>query len=160
MGKKKTTDPSVKIVARNKRARHDYELDQRFEAGLVLTGTEVKSLRLGKANLTDSYAKIEDGEAWLVNCHISPYPFAYYDNHDPDRKRKLLLSRKEIDKLQSKTKERGMALIPLALYFKKGWAKVELALARGKRAHDKRQAIKEREQSREMERAIRHRIYD
>ncbi|MEW6264712.1 MAG: SsrA-binding protein SmpB [Thermodesulfobacteriota bacterium] len=153
----KKLEETVKVICRNKRARHEYELGDRFEAGLVLTGTEVKSLRLGKANLTDAYARIEDGEAWLIKAHISPYPFAYYGNHEPERRRKLLLHRKELKKLYGRTQERGQSLVPLAIYFKRGKAKVELALARGKRAYDKRQDVKRREADREMARALRHR---
>ncbi len=153
-------DESIKIVCRNKRARHDYEVGDRFEAGIVLTGTEVKSLRLGKANLIDSYAKIQDGEVWLINSHITPYPFAHYDNHEPERKRKLLMHKTEIKKLYGQTQEKGRSLIPLAIYFKNGKAKVELALAKGKRAYDKRQTLKERTADREIARAIRHRSSD
>jgi SsrA-binding protein len=158
--KNKSPEPSVKTVCRNKRARFDYEIGDRYEAGLVLTGTEVKSLRLGKANLTDGYARIQNGEVWLYKAHISPYPFAYYGNHDPERPRKLLLNSKEIRKLVGRTQERGFALIPLSIYFKKGWAKVDLAVAKGKKTHDKRQAIKERDAEREVERAIRRRQFD
>jgi len=146
-----------KLIAKNKKARFNYEIGERFEAGMVLTGTEVKSLRMGKANLTDAYAKLKDGEAWLVSCHISPYPFAYYDNHEPERPRKLLLHKAELKKLTGKVNEQGMSLIPLALYFKRGRAKVELALAKGKKRHDKREAIKRRDMDREMERAMRQR---
>jgi SsrA-binding protein len=142
-------------VARNKKARFNYELGDRMEAGMVLTGTEVKSLRLGKANLTDSYARIKDGEAWLYSCHISPYPYAAYDNHDPERPRKLLLHKRELRKLAGKVQEQGLSLIPLAIYFKRGRAKVELALAKGKKLYDKRQAMKKRDQEREMARAFR-----
>ena len=145
----------IKVVCRNKRARFDYELKDRYEAGMVLSGTEVKSLRLGKANLTDAYARIIDGEVWLYKAHISPYPFAHFDNHEPERRRKLLLNGKEIKKLYGKTQERGESLIPLSIYFKNGWAKVELALARGKKAYDKRQTMKQKDATREMERAIR-----
>lgn len=145
---------AIKLIAKNKRARFNYELGDRFEAGLVLTGSEVKSLRMGKANLTDSYAKLKNGEAWLVGCHISPYPYASYDNHQPERPRKLLLHKRELHKLEGKIKEQGMSLIPLALYFRRGKAKVELALAKGKKLHDKRQIIKKRDQQREMERAL------
>lgn len=147
----------TKLVAKNKKARFNYELGDRFEAGLVLQGTEVKSLRLGKANLTDAYARLKDGEAWLISCHISAYPFAYYDNHEPERPRKLLLHKRELKKLAGKVQEQGWSLIPLAIYFKRGKAKVELALAKGKKIHDKRQTIKKREQDREMQRALRHR---
>ena len=157
---KSPKDKSLKIVCRNKRARFDYELDARFEAGMVLTGTEVKSLRMGKANLTDSYAKLKNGEVWLHKAHISPYPYAHFDNHEPERTRKLLLSKKEIGKLFIQTKERGYSLIPLAIYFKNGWAKVELALAKGKKAHDKRQSMKQRDAEREMARAIRRQDRD
>ena len=148
-------DQGIKLVAKNKKARFDYELGDRFEAGMVLGGSEVKSLRLGKANLTDSYAKIKDGEAWLISCHISAYPWAHYDNHDPERPRKLLLHRREIRRLDAKLSEQGYSLIPLAIYFKNGKAKVELALAKGKKLFDKRQSIKEREQNRDMARAMR-----
>jgi len=145
---------NIKIVARNKKARFNYDLSDRYEAGLVLTGTEVKSLRMGKASLGDAYAKITDGEAWLVGCQIQPYPFAHYDNHEPNRSRKLLLHKSELKRLGGKLAEQGYSLIPTALYFKQGRAKVELALARGKKKHDKRATIKKREQEREMARAI------
>ena len=158
MSKKPESD--IKIVCRNKRARFDYELEGRIEAGLVLTGSEVKSLRMGKANLTDAYARIVDGEVWLVKAHISPYPFAHYDNHDPERSRKLLLNQKEIRKMYGRIQEKGQSLIPLSIYFKKGWAKVELALAKGKKAYDKRRTMKERDAEREMARAIRRRSND
>ncbi len=148
----------VKIVAVNKKARFNYELGDRYEAGLVLTGTEVKSLRMGKANLTDSFAKFSDrGELWVRGLHISPYPFAYYDNHTPERPRKLLLHKRELRRLAGKVNEQGYSLIPLRLYFKRGRAKLELALAKGKKLHDKRQALKRRDQEREMERALRRR---
>jgi SsrA-binding protein len=123
---------------------------------MVLTGSEVKSLRMGKANLTDSYARLKNNEIWLVSCHISPYPWASYDNHTPERPRKLLLHRREINKITGKIKEGGMSLIPLAIYFKRGRAKVELALAKGKKAHDKRETLKRRTQEREMQRALKH----
>jgi SsrA-binding protein len=154
----KKQDSDIKIVCRNKRARYDYELEGRIEAGLVLTGSEVKSLRMGKANLTDAYARIVDGEVWLIKAHISPYPFAHHDNHDPERNRKLLLNQKEIRKMSGRIQEKGQSLIPLAIYFKKGWAKVELALAKGKKSYDKRHTLKERDADREMARAIRRRI--
>ncbi|MCF8034622.1 MAG: SsrA-binding protein SmpB [Desulfarculaceae bacterium] len=146
----------IKIIARNKKARFDYELSDRFEAGLVLAGTEVKSLRMGKASLSEAYARIKNGEVWLVGCQIQPYPFAYYDNHDPTRPRKLLLHKREIKRLTGKLAEQGYSLIPVALYFKRGKAKVELALGKGKKRHDKRAAIKRREQEREMARAMKH----
>ncbi|MFZ5585743.1 MAG: SsrA-binding protein SmpB [Thermodesulfobacteriota bacterium] len=146
---------STKLIAKNKKARFNYELGDRFEAGLVLTGTEVKSMRMGKANLSDSYAKIKEGEAWLMGCHVSAYPFAYYDNHEPERPRKLLLHKRELRKLAGKLGEQGYSLIPVALYFKDGRAKVELALAKGKKLYDKRQDLKKRDQEREMERGFR-----
>ena len=145
----------VKLIAKNKKARFNYELGDRFEAGLVLKGSEVKSLRMGKANLSDSYAKIKDGEGWLISCHISQYPFTHYDNHDPERPRKLLLHKRELRKLTGKLTEQGYSLIPTALYFKNGRAKVELALAKGKKLFDKRQDLKKRDQQREMERSFR-----
>ncbi|MBW2052720.1 MAG: SsrA-binding protein SmpB [Deltaproteobacteria bacterium] len=146
-----------KIVCRNKRARFDYKINEVYEAGLVLTGTEVKSLRQGRANLTDSYARVIDGEVWMLNSHISPYPYAYHGNHDTDRRRKLLLHKREIKKLYGKTQEKGMSLIPMSIYFKDGKAKVELGLAEGKQVFDKRQAIKKRMADREMARALRQR---
>ena len=154
---KKEQDKNIKIVCRNKRARFDYELGEKFEAGMVLTGTEVKSLRDGKANLSDSYAKIENGEVWLIKANISPYAFAHYDNHDPERKRKLLLNKKEIARIFSRTQERGQSLIPLAIYFRDGYAKVEIALAKGKKSYDKRQDMKRKDAEREMARVFRRR---
>lgn len=147
----------IKIVAENRKARHDYLIVDQYEAGLVLTGTEVQSLRLGKANLKDAYAKVKDGEVWLYQMHISPYPFAYYNNHDPLRVRKLLLHKREILRLYAKANEQGHTLVPLKLYFKAGKAKITLALAKGKREFDKRQALRERDQKREVERARRQR---
>ncbi len=144
----------VKLVARNKKARFNYELGDRYEAGMVLLGSEVKSLRMGKANLTDSYARVKNQEVWLMGLHISPYPWATHTNHEPERPRKLLLHRREIRRLVGKMNEQGFSLIPLSVYFEHGRAKVELALARGKKKHDKRQAIKRRDQEREMERAL------
>ena len=146
---------AVKIIAQNKKARHDYDLGDRYEAGLVLTGTEVKSLRMGKANLTDAYVRLINGEAYMVGAHISPYPWAYFDNHDPLRRRKLLLKRQELKRLYGRLNEQGYSLIPLRLYFKDGLAKAELALARGKKSHDKRHALKEADAKREMARALR-----
>ncbi len=146
---------AIKIICQNKKARHEYELGDRYEAGLVLTGTEVKSLRLGKANLTDAYARIINGEAWLVGAHISPYPWAYFGNHDPLRKRKLLLRGQELKRLYGKLQEQGYSFIPLKLYFKDGLAKAEMVLARGKKTHDKRHAMKEADAKREMARALR-----
>ena len=137
----------------NRRARHDYFIEESVEAGLVLTGSEVKSLRAGKAQLKDSYAQIKRGELWLVNAHISEYSPSAQFGHEPMRARKLLLHRREIDRLMGKVKEQGLTLVPLRLYFKHGRAKVELGLARGKKLYDKRESIKEREMRREMDRA-------
>ena len=142
----------IKIIAQNRKARHDYHIDEEFEAGMVLKGTEVKSLRLGRANLKDSYARIKNGEVFVHQMHINPYPFAYYDNHDPLRPRKLLLHKREIKRLYGKVNEKGLTLIPLKMYFKNGKAKISIALARGKRKYDKRDAIRRREEQREMER--------
>jgi SsrA-binding protein len=142
-------------VATNRQARYRYNLLDSWEAGLMLTGTEVKSLREGKAQLKDGYAAVKDGEVWLHNVHIPPYGPAARENHDPDRSRKLLMHRREIDRLAGQTRERGLTIVPTRLYFSDGRAKVEIALARGKDVGDKRHAIKERELKREMERAIR-----
>ena len=142
----------TKLVAENRKARHDYIIEDTFEAGLMLVGTEVKSLRMGKANLKDSYARIKNGEVFVYQMHIGAYPFAYYNNHEPLRVRKLLLHNYEIKKLYGKINEKGYSLIPLKLYFKGGKAKLSLALARGKRSHDKRETIRRRDQKRELER--------
>lgn len=141
----------------NRRARHDFIIEETVEAGMVLVGSEVKALREGKANLKDGYGQIERGELWLSNAHISPYDPASQFGHEPTRKRKLLLHRHEIARLHGKVKERGFTLIPLRLYFKNGRAKVELALARGKKRYDKRAAIREREVRRELDRATKMR---
>jgi SsrA-binding protein len=146
-----------KHVTSNRRALHDYEILEKVEAGLVLLGPEVKSLREGKANLSDAYAVLRRGEAFLVNAHVSPYEKAGRENPPPRRERKLLLHRGEIARLAGKVAERGLTLVPLSVYFKNGRAKVELGLARGKRVHDKRESIRRREQEREMERAVRDR---
>jgi SsrA-binding protein len=142
----------IKVIAENRKARHDYFIEETFEAGLVLKGTEVKALRGGRANLKDSYARIIGGEVWVINMHISPYAFAYYDNHEPRRQRKLLLHQREIKKLYGKVNEMGYALVPLRLYFKRGKAKLLLGLARGKKKHDKRDSIRRRDQERELAR--------
>ena len=142
-----------KLVAQNRKARHDYHIEDVVEAGLVLQGTEVKSLRAGHATLVDGYADVKDGEVWLHGVHIPEYTEGTWTNHEPRRKRKLLLHRNEISKLIGKTKEGGFTLVPLSLYFKDGYAKVEIALARGRKAYDKRQAIAERDAKREAERA-------
>lgn len=147
-----------RTIAVNKKAFHDYEVVETFEAGIALTGTEVKSLRENKASLRDAFATIRGGEVWLHNVHIAPYSHGNRSNPDPDRTRKLLLHRSEIRYLIGKTKEKGLTLIPLKLYFSPaGLVKVELALARGKRLHDKRDAIAEREHKREVERALKDR---
>ncbi|HEX4816089.1 MAG TPA: SsrA-binding protein SmpB [Nonomuraea sp.] len=146
-----------KVIAQNKRARHDYHVEDTFEAGLVLQGTEVKSLREGRASLVDGYATIDGDEAWLLNVHIPEYAQGTWTNHAARRKRKLLLHRKEIDKLAAKTKEGGLTIVPLSLYFKDGRAKVEIALARGKKDWDKRQSLAEQQAKREMARALRYR---
>lgn len=146
-----------KLVAQNRRARYDYHIDDTWEAGLVLTGTEVKSLRAGRASLVDGYAQVRDGELWLMGVHIPEYTQGSWTNHEPRRPRKLLLHRREIDRLMGKSEEQGFTIVPLSLYFKDGKAKIEIALARGKRAYDKRQAIAKREAAREMQRATRHR---
>lgn len=145
------------VIARNRRARHDYHIEDTVEGGLVLTGTEVKSLRAGRASLTDGFAQIEDGEVWLHGVHIPEYTQGTWTNHEPRRPRKVLLHRQEIDRWAAKTAERGLTIVPLALYFKDGRVKVELALARGKRTYDKRHDLAERDAAREVERALRRR---
>ncbi|HEX6058684.1 MAG TPA: SsrA-binding protein SmpB [Gemmatimonadaceae bacterium] len=145
----------ITVIARNKRARHDYHILDTWEAGLVLTGTEVKSLRDGKANLSDAYAVVNAGEVFLLNLHISPYERGNVFNHEPTRTRKLLLNRKEIRKLIGSVERQGLTLIPLELYFKRGKAKVALALGKGKKLHDKRETARERDAEREMARAVR-----
>lgn len=147
------TDPN-RDIAVNRRARHEYHIDETFEAGIALMGSEVKALRAGKANLQDSFARVENGEVWLWNVHISPYGPASQFGHEPTRTRKLLLHREEIARLHGKVKERGLTLVPLRLYFKNGRAKVELGLARGKKQHDKRDAIRAREVQREVDREL------
>jgi SsrA-binding protein len=146
-----------KLIADNRRARHEYHLLERFEAGLVLTGTEVKSLRDGRATIDRAFADVRDGEVWLVGAHISPYAQASLGGHDPDRDRKLLLHRKEISSLIGKVKERGLTLVPTRLYFKNGRVKVELALARGKEQRDKRRELARRDADRQIERALKAR---
>jgi SsrA-binding protein len=142
------------MVAQNRKARHDYHLGDRFEAGLVLTGTEVKSLRLGRASLADAFATVDDGEVWLRNAHIPEYTFGTWTNHATRRKRKLLLHRREIEKLERATTASGRTIVPLAMYFNDGYAKVELAVATGKKDWDKRQTIAEREANRDAARAL------
>jgi SsrA-binding protein len=143
----------IKLIAQNRKARFDYFIEEELEAGLVLRGTEVKSLRLGKANLKDAYARIKDGEVFVHQMHIAPYPFAYYDNHDPLRPRKLLLHKREIKRLYGKVNEKGFTLVPLKIYFKNGKVKITLALVKGKRKYDKRETIRRRDEKREMDRA-------
>ena len=143
-----------KLIADNRRARHDYHLLDRYEAGLVLTGTEVKSLRDGKATLQQAYADVREGEAWLVGLHIAEYGQGNRSNHDPDRPRKLLLHRREIDQLYGRVRERGFTVVPTRLYFRDGRVKVELALARGKELHDKRRDIAARDAQRQIEREL------
>lgn len=146
-----TQETGKKIIALNRKARHDYFIYDTFEAGIVLRGTEVKSLREGKVNLRDSFAQVRNGEVYLVGCHINPYLQGNIFNHDPLRDRKLLLHGKEIEKLIGKTAERGYTLVPLSLYFKRGKAKVEIGLAKGKKLYDKREAIKKRDVERELD---------
>ncbi|MEN8182000.1 MAG: SsrA-binding protein SmpB [Myxococcota bacterium] len=150
-------DDDRKLIASNRRARFDYEILDTFEAGIVLLGPEVKSLRAGNANLSDAYATVRRGELFLVNAHISPYTQAGRENPDPRRERKLLLHKREIGRLGGQVAERGRTLVPLALYFRGGRAKVELALARGKRRFDRRETIRRREQEREVQRELRGR---
>src|SRR5262245_63023222 len=144
-----------RTIATNRRARHEYSILETYEAGLVLRGTEVKSLRAGLVNFKDSYATVRNGEIWLLGCHINPYSHGTDANHDPERDRKLLMHSREISRLTGKVAERGLTLIPLKLYFKAGRAKVEIGLARGRKLHDKRSAIREREVRREMDKAAR-----
>jgi SsrA-binding protein len=148
------TSEHKKILTENRKARHDYFIDDEYEAGMVLLGTEVKSLRLGRVNLKDSYAKIKNGEVFVHQMHIGQYPFAHYDNHDPLRPRKLLLHNHEIKKLIGKVQEKGYSLIPVRVYFKNGKVKMSLALARGKRKYDKRESIRNRDEKRDMERSL------
>jgi SsrA-binding protein len=151
-------DPKArKVVASNRRARHDYDILDTFECGIALVGSEVKSLRSGQAQLKDAYGAVRGMELWLEHLHIAPYRFARDGGHDPERSRKLLMHRKEIERLVGKVNEGGLTLIPLSVYFSHGLAKVELALARGRRKYDKRQKIRERTERREMDRALRRR---
>lgn len=152
-----TTDekPAIESIAKNRRARHDYSIIDTFEAGLVLTGSEVKSLREGKANLADAYGIVRDGEIFLINLHISLYERASYNNHEPTRTRKLLLHKREITKLIGAIERQGLTLVPLELYFKAGIAKVVLALGKGKKLHDKREDEKERDANRQIARVVR-----
>ncbi len=151
-------DEGVKIISDNRKARHDYHILDTLEAGIALQGTEVKSLRLGKVNIRDSFARVKDGEVFLHGMHISPYEHGNRFNHDPLRIRKLLLHKREIQRLIGKTKEQGLTLIPLRLYFKRGRAKVELAVAQGKKLYDKRETLARKDEARRVERAIKDRF--
>lgn len=155
---KKQRAPTSGDVATNRRARHKFELVEKLEAGIVLRGSEVKSLRTGKAQMADAYAVVDDGEVWLRNLHIPPYEPASRENHEPERPRKLLLHRAEIERLVGKTAERGLTLVPTRIYFKNGRAKLELALARGKEGRDRRKEIAERDVRREVEREFKGRM--
>lgn len=146
-----------KLICNNKKAWHEYFIEEKFEAGIVLTGTEVKSLRMGRGNLNDAFAQFREGEAYLNNLHISPYDFGNRENHDPDRLRKLLLHKKEIAKLFGRIREQGYTLIPLRLYFKNGMVKVELGLAKGKKLYDKREDLKKKDHQREIAQATKER---
>lgn len=154
---KKPEKPGIKVVATNRKARHDYTIEDTIEAGIVLAGSEIKSVRDGRINLRDSYAAIEGGEVWMHNVHIAPYDPASHYGHEPRRRRKLLLHRRQIARLESRIQEKGYTLIPLRMYLSHNKAKVELALARGKRQYDKRAAIAAREDQRRTERALRER---
>lgn len=158
MGRKEPAagkDQPRRIIAENRKARHEFEILERVEAGLVLLGSETKSLRAGKGNVAEAWVRLEDGEAWLVDAHIAPYPQAGpFQNHEPTRPRKLLLKAEELLRLHKRTQEKGLTIVPLVLYFQGPWAKVELGLARGRKLHDKRDAIKEREGQREARRAM------
>ncbi len=144
----------IKVVATNRKARHDYHIEDTFEAGIVLTGSEIKSIRAGQVNLRDGFATIREGELWLINTHIAPYHQASYANHEPRRDRKLLMHRREINRLSGKLQEKGLTLVPLQLYLKNSRAKVELGLARGKKLHDKRESMRERDDRRQIARVL------
>ncbi len=146
-----------KLIAQNRKARHDFHIEDTFEAGLVLTGTEVKSLRAGQASLVDGFVEIANGEAWLLHVHIPEYSQGTWTNHEARRRRKMLLNRHEIDKIEQRVQTKGLTVIPLSLYFKDGRAKVEIALARGKKQHDKRDDLRKKDAEREMARAVKRR---
>lgn len=155
--KKEDVGNGDRVVATNRRARHDYEILDTLECGIMLSGSEVKSLREGKAQIADSYARIDDSELWLLGMHIPPWVYAVgFGSHDPDRRRKLLVHRHELDQLHDKTRMQPLTLVPLKLYFKDGRAKVEIALARGRKQHDHRQALAKRDAEREIARTVRH----
>ena len=149
------TEPGIKIILSNKKARHEFHILDRYEAGVVLKGTEVKSLREGKVNFLDAFVAIRKGEAWLLNLHISPYSYGNRENHEPTRPRKLLLHANELLKLSQKIKEKGLTIVTLSLYFRKSLVKAEIGLCKGKNIHDKRQTLEKRQAARDMERAIR-----
>jgi len=151
---RKSEPAGIKVIARNKKARHEFEILDTWEAGLVLLGTEVKALRAGRVNMGDSYGEIRGGEAWLVKMHIGPYEMGNRENHDPFRRRKMLLSRREIRKILPRIEERGLTLVPLSLYFKRGIVKVELGLGRGKKIHDKRDAKAKKDVERRIAREV------
>jgi SsrA-binding protein len=148
---------AIKVIATNRKARHEYRFHDTYEAGLVLVGTEIKSIRAGQVSLQEGFVVFQEGEAWLVNVHIAPYDPAARQNHEPRRKRKLLLHRREIDRLRSRVQEKGFTVVPSKLYLKDGRAKVEIALARGKKLHDKRQTIAKRDAKRQMDRVMKER---
>lgn len=150
--KKSEEKPAYKVISENRKARHEYEIIETIQCGIELSGTEVKALRLGKCTLQDSFARIEDSEAWLYNCNISQYEFGNRFNHEPTRKRKLLLHAREIFRLNQRIKEKGLTLIPLRMYFKRNWVKVDLALARGKQLYDKRESVSKRDSKRQLDR--------
>jgi SsrA-binding protein len=155
--KDKDEKPAKKVIADNRRARHEFEILETFECGIELTGTEVKSMRLGRATLQDAFARVDEGELWLYNCHISAYEFGNRFNHEPVRKRRLLMHKKQISKLHQQVKEKGLTLIPLKLYFKRNWVKVDLALAKGKQLFDKRDTITKRDTKRDLDRLVKER---
>lgn len=148
---------TVKVIATNRKARHEYHFLDLYEAGLVLQGSEIKSIRAGRVSLQEGFVLFENGEAWLVNVHIAPYDPAHHQNHEPRRRRKLLLHRREIDRLQGGAQEKGLTVVPVRLYLKEGRAKVEIALAKGKKQYDKRQDIAKRDSKRQIERALKER---
>ena len=155
---KSEREQAQKSIAENRKAFHDYHIVETFEAGVALLGTEVKAIREGNVNLRDSYARVEDGEVWILNVHINPYSHRGYADHEPTRKRKLLLRRQEIRKLIGRTVERGMTLVPTRMYFKNGHVKVAIGLAKGKQDHDKRETVKKRDAERETRAAVKERI--
>jgi SsrA-binding protein len=148
------SEGELKSIASNRKALHDYTIEDTYEAGIALTGTEIKSVRAGRVNLRDGFVQIRDGDAWLLNVHISPYDFGNRENHEPKRERRLLLHKQEIRRMQSKVSERGWTIVPLKMYIRAGIAKIEIGLVRGKRLYDKRDAVAERDMDRDLQRAI------